>query len=228
MGNGESSIGPRPAAQGHLIERVVVGVFGNKQHGKDTTAHLIAEALRARGKRAFCFALADPLKHVAVHLLGMPESIAWGTGLGEDVARREAERIAWNKYGRNAREWLQWIGTELGRDQIDKEIWVDRAVDRVVTDSQGTEYFLITDCRFNNERDNLRAKLTQRFARFTPVRVYRPGIPVDTNHPSEAEVAAMPADVFDHVIDNDSDLAGLKRKVEHYVTAVLGVSGADA
>jgi len=205
-----------------LIERRVVGVFGNKQHGKDTTAHLIAEILAERGKRAKCFALADPLKQVAVHLLGMPEDIAWGT-VGEDVARREAERIAWAKYGRNAREWLQWIGTELGRDQINSDLWIDRAVDSVVADVDGHEFFIITDCRFHNERVNLRNKLTQRFVQFTPIRVYRPGIPVDMNHPSESEVASMAGDLFDCVIDNDSDLGGLRAKAESYVTTSLKV-----
>lgn len=213
---------------GVLIERKVIGVFGNKQHGKDTTSHLIAEVLRERGKRALCFALADPLKQVAVHLLGMPESIAWGNGIGADVARREADRIAWTKYGKNAREWLQWLGTELGRDQVDKDIWVDRAVDTVIGDGEGHEFFIITDCRFHNERDNLRAKLGQRFAQFIPIRVYRPGIPVDTSHPSEAEVASMTADMFAQVIDNDSDISGLRTHVEQFVTSVLGVQGGSA
>jgi len=215
-------VGDESSNRGVLIERTVIGVFGNKQHGKDTTSHLIAETLRRRGRRAMCFALADPLKHVAVHLLGMPESIAWGES---DTARREAERIAWTKYNKNAREWLQWIGTELGRDQINENLWIDRAVDRVVTDDQGHEFFIVTDCRFHNERTNLRTKLNQRFAKFTPIRVYRPGIPVDTNHPSEAEVASMSSDMFDYVIDNDSDLAGLQQRVERYVTNNLGVTG---
>jgi hypothetical protein len=218
-------VGSESGERAALIERKVIGVFGNKQHGKDTTAHLIADVLRERGKRVTCFALADPLKQVAVHLLGMPESIAWG---GEDVALREAERIAWVKYGKNAREWLQWLGTELGRDQINPEIWIDRAVDTVVSDSQGHEFFVVTDCRFHNERTDLRTKLTQRFAQFIPIRVYRPGIPVDTNHPSEAEVASMTADMFNEVIDNDSDLDGLRTRVEQFVTDVLGVSGGVA
>lgn len=216
------------AAKGHLIQRTVIGVFGNKQHGKDTTSLLIAELLRARGRRATTFALADPLKHVAKYLLGMPEHIAWGDAGGADVARREAERIAWNRYGKNAREWMQWIGTELGRDQISENLWVDRAVDRVVDDTEGHEYFLVTDCRFHNERNNLRTKLAQRFARFTPIRVYRPGIPVDTSHRSEAEVASMEASLFDYVIDNDSDLNGLRASVERYVSDELGVRGGVA
>ena len=222
-------MGDRAAAHGQLIERIVIGVFGNKQHGKDTTAHLIADALRARGKRAKCFALADPLKHVAKHLIGMPESVAWGVSAdGGDVAQCEAERISWTKYGRNGREWLQWIGTELGRVQISPDLWLDRAVDRVVSDIDGTEYFIITDCRFHNERVNLRLKLAQRFVRFTPIRVYRPGIPVDTTHPSESEVASMGAELFDHLIDNDSDLAGLERRVLGYVNKLLGTSDVGA
>lgn len=209
-------------AEGRLIERKVIGVFGNAQHGKDVTAHLIEEELKARGKRVRCFALADPLKEVATHLLGMPKEIAWGTEDG-DVARREIERLNWVRYGKNAREWLQWIGTEMARDMIDKDVWVDRAVDTISTDDQGTHFFIITDCRFHTERVSLKAKLASRFVPFSPIRVYRPGIPVDTNHPSEAEVASMTQEMFDHVIDNDSDLTGLRVRVVKYVEALLGI-----
>lgn len=221
MGDEATELAGPSAAQGRLIERTVIGVFGNKQHGKDTTARLLHEILGGKGKRATRMALADPLKEVAVHLLGMPREIAWGHHV--DIALREQQRLDWNKYGKNAREWLQWLGTELGREQIDPSIWIDRTVDRIGTDAEGHQYFIITDCRFHNEREELRLKLSQRFINFMPIRVYRPGIPVDTNHPSEAEVASMTADMFVHVIDNDTDLPGLRARCNEFVSTTLNL-----
>lgn len=211
----------RLMGKGRLIERVVVGVFGNAQHGKNTVAELLMFSMAEKGKRAEVFALADPLKHVARHLLGMPDDIAWGDP--SDIQRREQLRMEWRKYGRNAREWMQWIGTELGRDMIDEDLWVDRAVDRVVNDVAGNEFFFITDCRFYSERTGLRDKLAARFVRFVPIRVYRPSIPIDRSHPSETEVASMTAAMFDHVIDNDSDMDALRDRVEEFVTTKLGI-----
>jgi len=208
---------PAQRTRGHLIDRVVIGVFGNAQHGKDTAAKLIEQSLKDKGKRAKRLALADPLKEVAQSLLGMPAGIAWGADDG-DISLREQQRLSWTKYGKNAREWLQWIGTELGREQIDDCLWVDRAVDRVVGDEEGTEFFIITDCRFNNERITLPLRFRERFIRFVPLRIYRPCVPVNMMHVSEAEVAAMTADMFASVIDNDSDMDGLRSRVDEFVS----------
>lgn len=210
-----------------MIERIVVGVFGNKQHGKDTVSKLLVAQMNERGRAARTFALADPVKQAAVAILGMPEEIAWGHGI--PTQEREHLRLTWTKYGKNAREWLQWVGTEMGRDQIDRDVWVDRAVDEAVLDSNGTQVFAISDCRFHSERVGLKAKLEARFIRFFRVKVYRPGIPIDMSHPSESEVANMPASMFERVIDNDANLAALDLKVSQLCDEIesmlnLGVS----
>lgn len=197
--------------KGKYLERIVIGVFGNKQHGKDTVSNLLVEEMQRRGRGAKQFALADPLKHAAQHLVGMPPEIAWGHGV--PTQEREHLRLTWTYAGKNAREWLQWIGTELGRQQIHPEVWIDRAVDTVVMDGSGTQLFTISDCRFHNERVRLKEKLEERFIRFYRVKVYRPGVPIDMTHASESEVASMPAAVFDEVIDNDTTLEDLRTKV---------------
>jgi len=196
--------------RGRLLNRLVVGVFGNAQHGKDTVGKLLVGQYETTGrKRPKQFALADPVKEVAKHLLGMPDEVAYGV-TGVD---REALRNNWRLYGRNGREWLQWIGTELGREMVDWNLWLDRAVDTIVMDTGGHDLFVITDCRFENERSGLRKRLEHVFIPFVTVRVKRPGEPVDMSHQSESEVAAMSDDLFDHVIVNDGSLADLDMKV---------------
>lgn len=210
----------KPAAKGVLVQRAVIGIFGNKQHGKDTLGEFLALRFLGKKKRVKRFALADPLKRAAITLLGMPRRVAFGDGL--TVPEREVERIDWTRYGRNGREWLQWIGTEMGREQIDQDLWVDRAVDTVVGDDQGTHFHIITDCRFHTERVNLARKLEDVFIPFVKVRIRRPGHEVDLSHPSESEVASMSDDLFDYVIINDGTLARLELRADKLVHKLMG------
>ena len=207
-----------------LIGRKVIGIFGNKQHGKDTLARLLSTYLVDGGKRVQTFSLADPLKRAAKELLGMPVSIAFGDD--SDTTAREKRRIEWVRYGKNAREWLQWIGTELGREQIDGDLWIDRAVDTVVNDIEGHHFFIISDCRFHNERNNLDRKLRERFIEFHTVRIHRPDMPVNLDHPSESEVASMRDDQFDRVTVNDGNLEHLKAKARTLADDLLATAGA--
>jgi hypothetical protein len=174
--------------------------------------------MHQRGVRARKFALADPLKNVAMHLVGMPHDVAFGDNI--DTTERERLREMWTAYGRNGRRWLQWIGTELGRDQIDPAVWTDRAVDEVIEDDRGTEVFVISDCRFHNERVGLRQKFLDRYVSFIALRVHRPGVSVNLDHPSESELAGMDDSMFDFVIFNDDSPEHLREEVKRFLTAV--------
>lgn len=201
-----------PAAKGRMIRRHAIGLFGHKQHGKDTVAAMLGLALGGQhGYRVKQFALADPLKRVAIELLGMPSEIAFGNGVTVD--ERERLRDVWMYRGKNARQWLQWIGTELGREQIDPELWVKRAVDTVVDDTKGYHFFVVSDCRFHNEREELASRFDLQFVRFTKVRIHRPGAPIVADHPSESELTEMTDDQFDYVLSNDSTIEALEEKV---------------
>lgn len=209
-----------PPAKGELIQRTVFGVFGNAGHGKDTVADLILSECHDRAIRAKKFALADPLKRVAMELLGMPVEVAFGL-FGVPIIERERLRQEWVKYGKNGRQWLQWIGTELGRRQIDEALWIDRAVDTVVLDEVGTRVFAIADCRFHNERIGLFERFTNRYVNFFSIRVKRPGVPVHLGHQSESEVASMTDDMFNAVIVNDGTVDDLRARLKVILATTL-------
>ena len=206
------------------IQRTVIGLFGNKQHGKDTLCKLIAKHARQQHhQRTRSFALADPVKYATMALTGMPIEVAapsdYDKPKDEDT---NALRMAWTYRGRNGREWLQWVGTELGREQIGDTIWIDRAVNVVIDDDEGTHVFLITDCRFYNEREELKRQLEARMVQFVRVRIKRPGEPVDISHRSESEVASMTDSMFDHVIVNDAGLFELDEQAFALVEKLWG------
>jgi len=187
------------------------------QSGKDVFGAALAKAAKA-----VTVALASPVKEVAISMLGMPAAIAYGG---------EKERRAWKRYCKDrpacpnethdactdAREWLQWVGTELGRLQIDENVWVHRLFERAP--SYATQTIVVTDARFRNElgltaavaREN--AKLEHPY-RFVTVRLKRPGMENSLEHASEKEQTEIPDSAFNEVVINDGTLQDLASKAQ--------------
>jgi hypothetical protein len=173
------------------------------QSGKDTFGKPLARRLNG-----VAIGFADPLKEIAV-LLGMPHSVAYGG---------EKERRAWKKFlkakGRecDGREWLQWLGTEFGREQVGEDIWLERLLEHVRA-RRTTPVFVVTDARFENELLDRIEELAQETGldvRFFRIRLERPGAPGGETHASETEQLGIPDSAFDEVVTND----GSKRDLE--------------
>lgn len=135
---------------------------------------------------------ADPLKAAACAMFGMPRSVAWGN---------QEAREAWTYSGRNGREWLQWLGTDVGRRLIGPDHWVDMARAEMAKLSPRA-ILIFDDCRFPNE------------AQVVPdpfiVEVQRPGGRGVNGHISEhAHLSIKPH----AVLMNDGDLEQLRRRV---------------
>lgn len=198
------------------------------QSGKDA----FGESLRksALGTR---LAFADPVKEVAIALLGMPSQVAYGG---------EAERRAWKRYCKDkaacknanhdactdAREWLQWIGTELGRDQIHHDVWVHRLMERA---PGFAGHVVVTDARFKNElavpdwtgSPGMKAanEALKRPYSLVKIRLKRPGNENDIAHRSESEQLSIPDEMFDEVVVNDGTLQELEAKAKNIARKYL-------
>lgn len=205
-----------------MKQKVAVVIFGNAAAGKSTLAEMVATHLHARGI-TMRLAFADPLKEAALHLLGIPHRVSYATA---DV------KESFQAYGKTARRWLQWLGTEIGRNQIHEDVWVHRAADRFLADP--AVFAVISDGRFENERTKLAPYLREyvgadTHARVVNVLIYRPGMPVNTTHPSESEVYNMRLragrePLFDRVICNDKTLEALDdeaRRLAEYIEREL-------
>lgn len=97
------------------------------------------------------------------------------------------------------REFLQRMGTDALRDHLHTNVWVNA----LFADYEEDDQWLITDLRFPNEYDSVKAW------NGITVRVTRPGTEVGT-HPSET---ALDEFKFDHEIVNDGSLEDLLDKV---------------
>jgi hypothetical protein len=113
---------------------MVIGLTGKARSGKDT----IAEHLR----NYYFFDhywFSKPMKDAAKIIFGWDDRHLYG----------DLKEIVDLRYGISPRVALQTLGTEWGRECINKDLWINRAK----TEIELHENIVISDCRFNNEAE---------------------------------------------------------------------------
>ena len=160
---------------------MIIGLTGRKYNGKDTAA----KQLINDGYIPMSFA--EPIKDVAKMLFGFSENQVNGS-------QKEEMDVRWNT---TPRAVLQFIGTELFREQIQQllpeigaDFWVKSIENRIPSNAN----VVITDVRFPNEVAMIR-KLGGKIIRVRRTLVSNP----DT-HASEQQIDLLDAD---YDIDNN-------------------------
>lgn len=166
----------------------LVGVSGLARAGKDTAAAFLvqsygyqkvgfADALRA------CAHAVNPI--VGFDTLGPVRWSGLFNELGYEAAKDHPE------FGTEFRRILLAMGTEMGRDILGEDVWVNATLDRM---KPGQRY-VVADVRFPNEA----AAITERGG--VVLRVQRRGLDVATiKHASETSLDDWE---FDAVVRND-------------------------
>ena len=174
----------------------IVMISGKAQHGKDTTAGFMKDALEADGHSVLIAHYGDLVKYVCKMYFD------WNGKKDE--------------YGRSL---LQHVGTDVVRKQSEN-YWVKFVGDMLTFFKDEWDYVLIPDCRFPNEVNYLNGIGCQT----AHVRVVRDGFisPLteeQQNHPSETALDNVHADTY---ILNDGTLSDLKEMVIQWVTEFTG------
>jgi hypothetical protein len=185
------------------MTRPVVALCGRMRSGKDTVADVLC------GEHGFArFKFASKLKLATALLFDLtPEQVEGGAkddGLpGYD--------------GRTPRELMQWLGTDVMQLSLQqlcpgqgRSFWCDSVVNGI---SGTCSSAVVTDMRFPHERDALR----ERFPGLITVRLTRGGTPL-SDHPSETETDAIPADI---TIANDGTMEDLRHEVAERLLPLL-------
>lgn len=129
---------------------MIIGLVGFKGSGKDTFARTLIEEYGYR-KDSF----AAPLKDAVAAVFGWDRDMVEGA-TSESRKWREQKDEFWSKaLGRDVtpRQVLQEMGTEVFRDSFDSNIWVDSFRAR----NEGQDNIVVTDVRFKNEMDTIKA-----------------------------------------------------------------------
>lgn len=171
---------------------MVYGISGKKGAGKDLIGKIIRSKLEPQ-RRYQIKKFADKIKDIVGLLIGCSR---------EQLEDREFKQKElgdeWG--GITARELLQIMGTECGRQNIHPNIWVNA----LFADYNYNSSWIITDVRFPNEAKAIKDKGG------ILIRVNRESDVVD-DHPSET--ALDDYNDWDLVIENDSDITTLIEKI---------------
>ena len=157
------------------------------------------------------FAFAAGVKDVAHAVFPDTDREDWE---GATPASREWREREY-RYGMTPRKILQLIGTEMFRDMISPDVWVNRTIDEVrshLTMTYASGYpggAVIADCRFLNEMRLVRATFG---SNATFIFVHRPSISRTDDHKSEAEIEMCRASC-DCEIVNDGSVDDLRREL---------------
>jgi hypothetical protein len=168
----------------------LIGLSGYAQSGKDTAAAVLKEVGYER------VAFADVLRS-AVYALNPPMPN------GERV-QDVVDEMGWDSAKVNfteIRTLLQKMGTEVGRNLLGENIWVDTALRNL--DPVGK--YVITDCRFPNEADAIRSRGG------IVLRIARTGVTKANDHPSETSLDNYD---FDGVLFNDGTLEDFRDEIK--------------
>lgn len=164
----------------------LIGIHGKARSGKDTVANYLVEKYEYER-----FAFADPMK------MGMMEMLGWTWEHVYGVRKEEVDPM----YGVSPRHALQTLGTDWGREMINKDIWIIAGLQKI----KRMELCVIADIRFDNEADMVRE------AGGIIIHLNRDDAPEVRAHASEAGIMMKPEDWF---IDNSSTLEDLYESIE--------------
>lgn len=175
----------------------VIGLHGFAQSGKDTVA---TGLLRYGYERV---ALADPIRNIALKINPITHADTFNGSPYRVRLEEIIDDLGWDDAKRTipeVRRLLQVIGTEVGRDLLGPDVWVNMALAKIMQKG----FYVITDVRFRNEVDMVRS------VNGMLIKIVRPGVDSVNAHVSDA---GLPDAYFDVVIQNDGTIPELYEKV---------------
>lgn len=168
----------------------LIGLAGPARSGKDTVGQL----LFVHNFRTLAFA--DPIRK----MLGA------GFGFTDEHFHGALKEVTIDWIGKSYRQMAQTLGTEWGRNQVNPDLWVLAAYERVKYFHSHGYHAVITDVRFENEAEFVRSKGGVIW------HIHRDGIAKVNAHASEAGVSFKEGD--QQIINNGTIHALEKRVLE--------------
>lgn len=178
---------------------MLIGLAGYAQSGKDTVAGILVE------RHGFTrVAFADTLKQVAYEIDPLVDYFDWTERLTEVV-----DRYGWDeaKQFPHVRAILQRLGVAV-RNNLGETTWIDAAMRKAARH----EHVVISDVRFRNEADAIKAAGGEMW------RIKRPGVEAVNGHISEHDLQGYTR--YDRIVNNDSTIHDLAETVASYLRGV--------
>jgi hypothetical protein len=190
---------------------MIIGLSGIQGAGKDTVGEIL---ISEYGFVKISFGCA--LKDVISALFGWPRELLEGATKESRVWRETVNEYWSEKTGIpdfTPRKALQYIGTDLLRNQLCEDIWV------CIVENKITELIklnpkidiVVTDCRFTNE-----FAILKKFDSARIIKIERESLNKTNNqmHSSELEWTDYPFDMF---LPNNSSIEELKDSIKNLI-----------
>lgn len=177
---------------------MLIGFAGYAQTGKDTCAEHLCSQYEFQNYK-FATSLKEMVGNIDPYVFydGWPsDHLRYSQAVSEygyEVAKRNYPEV---------RNLLKNFGMEM-RNQFGDDIWVELLFNNIESFENNV---VISDVRFLNE-----ANAIKKYGGVV-VRVNRPGVGPDSDHPSETEMDKIE---YDYVIDNDGSIVELELKIDH-------------
>ncbi len=166
---------------------MIIGLYGAQGSGKDTIANIMVTK-----HRFIKISFASALKDVVSILFSWPREMLEGD-IPESRLWRETEDPHWSQKTGIAnfspRKALQYVGTDLIRNQVYANIWTNIVENRIsmILKANNDAKIVITDCRFLNEIEMLK-KFRSKSVDVFIIKVERPSTKIiEQTHMSETQ-----------------------------------------
>lgn len=169
---------------------MLIGLTGKAGCGKDTIASML-HMQHGFSKVSY----AAPLKIAISSMLGV--SLA-------DLEDRYFKEATIPSIGKSPRQMMQTLGTEWGRNLVNKDLWLILANESIRRHRKEEKSVVVTDVRFENEAQDIRRQGG------IILHIYRNNTPAVNEHISEASVKKAP---FDFYIYNNDTIEDLRNNV---------------
>jgi len=198
---------------------MLIGISGKIGGGKDTVAKLLADKFNKKipvFKKSFAF----KLKQVVEILSGYKMKTSYDNNFFDGITdfTREDKDVFIKVFNQSIGEMLQIIGTEVFRDNYDKEVWIKSLFNDYNSYEKKNTIWIISDVRFTNEAEYVKSN--------DGILIRVNGDPLniannsnrDINHPSETALDNYSG--FDFMIENIGSLEDLEKKVNGVVEKI--------
>lgn len=186
------------------MSRIIVGIIGKAGAGKDTIGEFLIEHYAFKN-----ISLADRLK-ACVQVMFMVDDYT--------MHNRDAREKPLKDFPEwSVRKLLQFVGTELFRNNFDQDIWV-KLLKKQIRESE-SNLIVVTDVRFPNEIEGIMEMSNSEDVEVYFIKVFRDGkdghdVGID-NHASEKYDLDG-----DYIINNNGTILELYDKVSRIINSI--------